>query len=114
MEEDDMVKSMAIASYGERERDEPMRREGCKPKGAIRRCQKIPCNKRAFIGKNIYSGWEKTSIYPFKLDVILDKFLVKKTPIEDRPLLSKSSKLVLTRGSLRKLLLMFLILVSKN
>jgi hypothetical protein len=32
MQEDDMVKSMAIASYGERERerDEPMRREGPK------------------------------------------------------------------------------------
>jgi len=30
MEEDDRVKSMAIASYGERERerDEPIRREG--------------------------------------------------------------------------------------
>ena len=28
MEEDDMVKSMAIALYRERERDEPIRREG--------------------------------------------------------------------------------------
>jgi hypothetical protein len=28
MEEDDIVKSMAIASYGERERDKPIRREG--------------------------------------------------------------------------------------
>jgi hypothetical protein len=40
MEEDDMVKSMAIASYRERERDEPMRREGgLQARGAIRKCQ---------------------------------------------------------------------------
>jgi len=33
--EDDMVKSMAIASY----RDEPMRREGLRPEELMRRCQ---------------------------------------------------------------------------
>jgi len=32
--EDDMVKSMAIASY--RERDEPMRREGLQARGAYK------------------------------------------------------------------------------
>jgi len=41
MEEDDMVKSMAIASYGER--DEPIRRtEGYKPKGAYKEVPKDP------------------------------------------------------------------------
>ena len=35
MEEDDMVKSMAIASYG----DAPMWREGCKPEELVRRYQ---------------------------------------------------------------------------
>ena len=36
MEEDDMVKSMAIASYRERERDEPMREEGLQARGAYK------------------------------------------------------------------------------
>jgi len=36
MEEDDMVKSMAIASYGERERDEPIRREGLQAQGSYK------------------------------------------------------------------------------
>jgi len=38
MEEDDMVIRVGNSLKG-RERDEPIRREGCKPKGAIRRCQ---------------------------------------------------------------------------
>ena len=46
--------------------------------------------------KNIYSRWEKTGLYPFKPEVILDKFIVKEASIKDGPLLSKSSKLVLT------------------
>jgi len=46
--------------------------------------------------KNIYSRWEKTGLYPFKLEVILDKFIEKEASTKDRPLLSKSSKLVLT------------------
>ena len=45
--------------------------------------------------KNIYSGWKKTSLYPFKPEVVLDKFIIKKASTKDRPSLSKSSKLVL-------------------
>ena len=41
MEEDDIVKSMAIASYGERERERERRTDeegkGCKPKGAYKK-----------------------------------------------------------------------------
>ncbi len=49
--------------------------------------------------KNILSGWEKTSIYPFKLEVVLDKFMAKTVSIEaieNRPLFRESFKLVLT------------------
>ena len=54
---------------------------------------------KAFILKNIHSGWEKTSIYPFKLEVVLDKFIVKIASIEaikNKPLFKELFKLVLT------------------
>ena len=49
--------------------------------------------------KNIYSGWEKTSIYPFKLEVVLNKFTAKIASIEaieNIPSSRELSKLVLT------------------
>jgi len=46
--------------------------------------------------KNIYSGWEKTGLYPFKPEVVLDKFMEKEASMKDGPSSSKSSKLVLT------------------
>ena len=49
--------------------------------------------------KNIHSGWEKTSIYPFKPEVVLDKFIAKTAStkaIENIPSSRELSKLVLT------------------
>ena len=51
---------------------------------------------KAFNSENIQSGWEKTGLYPFKPEAVLDKFLVKN---KERPLLSKSSKSVLTAAN---------------
>lgn len=45
--------------------------------------------------KNIQSGWGKTSLYPFKLGVVLGKFMAKGVFTEGRPLLSKWFKSVL-------------------
>jgi len=47
MEEDDMVKSMAIASYGERRTDKEGK--GCKPKGAYKEVPKDPLQLPPFI-----------------------------------------------------------------
>ena len=49
--------------------------------------------------KNIYRGEEKTSIYLFKLEVVLNKFIAKIVfieAIENIPLSKELSKLVLT------------------
>ena len=51
---------------------------------------------KAFVAKNIQSGWEKTGLHPFKPEVVLDKFLSKEATIEERPSSSESSKSVLT------------------
>ena len=52
--------------------------------------------KKAFTKKNINSGWAKTSLYSFKLEVILNKFLLKAAAIKERPSSSKSFKSLLT------------------
>ena len=49
--------------------------------------------------KNIYSRWEKTGFYPFKLEVVLNKFITKEAFIKDGLLLSKFFKLVLTAAN---------------
>ena len=55
MEEDDMVKSMAIASY--RERDEPMRREGLQAYKEVPRPSRglaLAAAKRSLISREPY------------------------------------------------------------
>ena len=59
--------------------------------------------KKAFTKKNIDSGWAKTGLYPFKPEVVLDKFLLKEVAIEERPLSSKSFKLLLTATDWKKI-----------
>ena len=49
--------------------------------------------------KNIHSGWEKISIYLFKLEVVLNKFTAKTAfikTIKNKLLFKELSKLVLT------------------
>jgi hypothetical protein len=52
--------------------------------------------KKAFIAKNIQSGWQRTGLYPFEPYVVLAKFQQKEPTTEERPLSSDSNKSVLS------------------
>jgi hypothetical protein len=58
---------------------------------------------KAFVEKNIQSGWEKTGLHPFQPEVVLDKFLPKEAAAEERPSSSESSKSVLTAADWRRI-----------
>ena len=51
--------------------------------------------KKAFIAKNIQSGWQRTGLYPFEPYVVLAKFQQKEPTTEERPSSSDSNKSVL-------------------
>lgn len=58
---------------------------------------------RSFIPKNVVSGWGKTGLYPFKPEVVLNKYKPAAPLEEDRPSSSKSSNSVLTAKDWRKI-----------
>jgi hypothetical protein len=52
--------------------------------------------KKAFVAKNVQSGWQRTGLYHFEPYVVLAKFQQKEPTTEERPSSSDSNKSVLS------------------